>query len=908
MIIVKSLTKKYEQNEVPTISNLSLELPDTGLVTIVGKSGSGKSTLLRILGAIDLNYQGTVIMDGINLKECSNKTLSDLRLKKIGYSFQDDEFDLSQTVYDSLKWPLDIGHMEESSKKALIKATLDLVGLSSKVDQTLNRLSGGERKRVGIARAIILNPQIILLDEPLASIDIDNRLKISELFKTLASKCLIIIVTHTKEKIGGESVLECVDGKFQFIIDNRDYRHVKKKDELKRITYSIGAILYRAIKTLCSHKTKAALAYSSLVVGLISFGFSFIISEGVKTQVINSLKGTLDNNTMLIKKKDNTAKGDMLRGTEISVASMIEKDFSNMIDGHGTYYIANFENMFSSKNAVYIKEGHSTINMSYLSVRHFANPFREQDLEYAFDRKLKNDEVVLVLKEGERKALEKFLHVSNIDDYVKRYNLTIHLDLAQAEMEYENECLFSVEGLVSGKENGILVNNDSWNINFVEETLGLSSLDTVEIEPAKPWEVRKSSYVSIQSDEFLDFYDSFIKREEYMNLALEKTEQFDSRYYVFSDATNKLSGYEIYDVYDSLNSYAKSYCLSSGIYGYAADGRYNGFMKPVFFSSEREKLNRLADANYSSSVDLESFQSSSFNIPDGVLVSDLATSVKGDGIGFVGYDDKPPIVEVGKLPKSVNEILLSNSLFKELFEYDFTKETKLQVTVLKETIFKGTAYKNKFVDIELVVTGVFDNEKQLISQITSFPIAFMVSLIGIKCHKARIDGGMIELEGNVDHDNLIKQLNEVFQNMEFSFPLDVLVDGINEATNIVSLALISFSSFSTLISISLLTLVLLFLVFEDKKGMGIYLVHGFRKRDIINYYIALISLIVFIALISSFIAIIISSAKSFGDISLSSMLSTSIYMILLSLFIITTCSLIIYFKIRKKSITDAFTA
>lgn len=908
MIAIKNLTKKYEQNTTPTISNLSLDLPDTGIVTIVGKSGSGKSTLLRILGAIDLAYEGTVMIEGVNLKKCKSKSLSDLRAKKIGYSFQDDEFDLSQTVYDSLKWPLDIVKMEEASKKALIVSTLELVGLSSKIYQKLNTLSGGERKRVGIARAIILSPRIILLDEPLACIDIDNRLKMNELFKKLSANCLIIIVTHTQEKIGNESILECVDGKFAFITDNRDYKSVKKKTNLVRKMYSIGAIAYRACKTLWSHKTRAVLAYSSLVVGLISFGFSFIISEGVNKQVISSLQGSLDNNTMLIKKKTDSAYDDMLRGTEITVASKLNDSFHQTTNGFGTYYLANFEDMFSTKNAVYIREGYSTINMSYLTARHFANPFREHDLSYSFSRKLEYDEVVLVLKDGERKALEQFLNVSDVDEHVKRHNLTVHLDLAQAEMEYENECLFSVEGVMSGKENGILVNNDSWNINFVEETLGLTALDTVEIEPVKPWEVRKSSYISVENQNFLEFYDSFIKREEYMNLTLEKTEQFETRYYVFSDVTNKLSSYEVYDVYQSLNSYAKSYSLSSGVYGYAADGRYNGFMKPVFFSSEREKLNRLADANYSSSIDLEAFQSSSFNIPNGVLVSDLATSIKGEGIGFVGYDDNPPIIQVGKLPSNVNEILLSSTLFNDLFEYDFNKETKLQVTVLKETVFEGTSYKNKFIDVELTITGVFSSKKQLISQKTSFPISLMISLIGVNADKVRVSGGMIVLENNLNHDSLIKQLNVIYPTIEFSFPLDVLVDGVNEATNVVSMALMAFSSFSTLISISLLTLVLLLLVLEDKKSIGIYLVHGYRKRDILIYYVGLISLIVLIALTSAFISIVFISITSLGDISLLTIFKTTIYMILLSLFIIIVCSLIIYLKISRKSIMDAFNA
>lgn len=148
MIKIRNLCKKYKKEDKYIIQNLNLDLPDTGTVTIIGKSGSGKSTLLRLIGLIDLDYEGSIKINGIELKSMTNNEMSNFRFQNIGFSFQKEEFDESMTVKENLSWQLKITNLDKSSEENAIDSILNLVNLKEKKNELIKNLSGGERKRV----------------------------------------------------------------------------------------------------------------------------------------------------------------------------------------------------------------------------------------------------------------------------------------------------------------------------------------------------------------------------------------------------------------------------------------------------------------------------------------------------------------------------------------------------------------------------------------------------------------------------------------------------------------------------------------------------------------------------------------------------------------------------------------
>lgn len=238
MIKIRNLCKKYKKEDKYIIQNLNLDLPDTGTVTIIGKSGSGKSTLLRLIGLIDLDYEGSIKINGIELKSMTNNEMSNFRFQNIGFSFQKEEFDESMTVKENLSWQLKITNLDKSSEENAIDSILNLVNLKEKKNELIKNLSGGERKRVGIARALINNPNILILDEPFASIDDQNRSIIIKTLNVVARTSLVIVVTHSNDRLENDTLIECVDGNFQIKEDKREFYKIMKVKIKVRKRYS----------------------------------------------------------------------------------------------------------------------------------------------------------------------------------------------------------------------------------------------------------------------------------------------------------------------------------------------------------------------------------------------------------------------------------------------------------------------------------------------------------------------------------------------------------------------------------------------------------------------------------------------------------------------------------------------
>lgn len=196
MIKIKNLTKVYKisKNESCTaLNNISLDLPDKGLIFILGKSGSGKSTLLNMIGTLDDITSGDLIVDGYNIAKFTPLEQQEYRSCYLGFIFQSfvllDEF----TVYENVKLALDIvGSTEE---ERVTKAIKD-VGLEGMEHKFPNELSGGQRQRVAIARALVKNPGMLLCDEPTGNLDFKTSNQILDLLKQESKDKLIIIVSH----------------------------------------------------------------------------------------------------------------------------------------------------------------------------------------------------------------------------------------------------------------------------------------------------------------------------------------------------------------------------------------------------------------------------------------------------------------------------------------------------------------------------------------------------------------------------------------------------------------------------------------------------------------------------------------------------------------------------------------
>lgn len=200
-ILISNLTKKYKKKrkENLILDDINVTFESNRLYMIVGKSGVGKTTFLKCISLLTNVDSGTVKVNNKDLTKLNNQELSDFRNKNIGFVFQ--EYNLLEfiTTRENILLPT-LKNKNNKNKEDRLKTLLDFVNLTDKIDYYPDELSGGEKQRVAITRALINDPDIILADEPTGNVDSKNKENIIKIFKNISrdNKC-VIVVTHDNE-------------------------------------------------------------------------------------------------------------------------------------------------------------------------------------------------------------------------------------------------------------------------------------------------------------------------------------------------------------------------------------------------------------------------------------------------------------------------------------------------------------------------------------------------------------------------------------------------------------------------------------------------------------------------------------------------------------------------------------
>ncbi len=198
LVSVQNVRKSFRQADTPihVLHDVSFDVAAGETLAIVGQSGSGKSTLLALLAGLDLADSGTITIDGRNLASLNQSQLSRFRGQNIGIIFQQFHLMKGLTALENVMLPLDIAGQKQAESKAL--AALDLVGLASRAKHLPQQLSGGEMQRVAIARACVVEPRILLADEPSGNLDHATGERVmDQLFTAVKERGMtLMLVTH----------------------------------------------------------------------------------------------------------------------------------------------------------------------------------------------------------------------------------------------------------------------------------------------------------------------------------------------------------------------------------------------------------------------------------------------------------------------------------------------------------------------------------------------------------------------------------------------------------------------------------------------------------------------------------------------------------------------------------------
>ena len=200
MIKIEHLGKYYGKHKV--LSDISLEVGKGDVFGIVGHSGAGKSTLLRCLNGLEPYSEGSVVVDGKEVKDLNEAQIKLLR-RNMGIIFQNFNLMNSKNVIENILFPLSVWNTPKDQAKRRAEELLELVGLADKSREKIRNLSGGQKQRVGIARALAMNPQVLLCDEATSALDPKTTVSILELLMDINKKfdVTIIVVTHQMEVV-----------------------------------------------------------------------------------------------------------------------------------------------------------------------------------------------------------------------------------------------------------------------------------------------------------------------------------------------------------------------------------------------------------------------------------------------------------------------------------------------------------------------------------------------------------------------------------------------------------------------------------------------------------------------------------------------------------------------------------
>jgi putative ABC transport system ATP-binding protein len=216
MIRLKDLEKavKHGAGQVFLLRRIDLTIAAGDFVTVMGPSGAGKSTLLSILGLLDAGWTGEYELFGEPVHKLSGKQRAELAKRTVGFVFQQYHLLDSLTVAENLEVPLSYRDMRSKDRQALVADTLDRFGMVAKKDLYPNQLSGGQQQLVGVARAVIASPKLLLADEPTGNLHSKQGEEIMQLFKELNRQGTTIVqVTHSESNAGyGNRIVRLRDG------------------------------------------------------------------------------------------------------------------------------------------------------------------------------------------------------------------------------------------------------------------------------------------------------------------------------------------------------------------------------------------------------------------------------------------------------------------------------------------------------------------------------------------------------------------------------------------------------------------------------------------------------------------------------------------------------------------------
>ena len=457
MVKVNNLTKVYKsknKNNCVALNDISFELPDKGLIFVVGKSGSGKSTLLNLLGGLDKETSGDIFVNGNEISKYSENKLYSYRTSMVGFIFQDFHLLDQLTVEENISLSLKL--QNEYSKEEIDKVLKD-VDLEGYNNRYPNELSGGQKQRVAIARALVKQPNVILADEPTGNLDSNTTEQIIKLIKNISEERLVIVVSHNLFDAYeyADRIVELSQGEIiNDLILNKDYSNDIKINDNKVILPLLKRFSDEELDQILVECKKENIKY------LRQDNNKFIDYIPVATK----------DNYIDIKKSNLSVKEAFKFSFIFGKTKIFKLFFSALLAAMIIVVLALSQSVASFDSADLIKEELENSESVYCIRKNVDANIGESHLKNISD---------LDLELFEEKGV----------DIYRLYNDSYHISGTVASSILSMP-LYSVKNIFVGESNGVLVTNKE----YVKKLLSVDELEILEASEYKPYGIYITDY------------------------------------------------------------------------------------------------------------------------------------------------------------------------------------------------------------------------------------------------------------------------------------------------------------------------------------------------------------------------------------------------------------------------------
>lgn len=853
MIEIKNLIKKYDDEVI--FNYLDITFKD-GLTIILGKSGSGKTTLLNLISNLDPLYQGQIIIDGIDIKDVEDKDL--FRYQTFSFIYQDYLLFNELTIFANLSF------YESSPFK--IKEVLSFCNLDLSLKRKVSSLSGGEKQRLAIARAILSQGKIILGDEISGSLDRDNSHKIFALLKKLSLEKRIILITHDRELayLYGDNIYEIKDKKLVNLKISKEKVNYPSLENNKSNNLSIKYIFTYIKEHFIQKKNRNLILISITVLGLVLVSLSLMLTSLTINDLVSSLGSYYNESSYALLKELDQGINEAYSLDRESVEMI--KNEHDTVEEVGTFYVTYFPG-FLEESYMSFKEGNYPINfyeLNILSINEYQN-YYDLGLD---EEKLSYDEIILKLRKKDIKRIADSLdiddNVYSLNNYLKTQQTSIEFYFKNSQWSYEDTITLSLKKVIEGEDIGIVHSSLDFSAHLFEEKMHYQSSNDLFSHEEVPWTLKKVYYLQVKKNQSLNLLKSLCKDISYQDYSFDL---IDSNYISYLSKGEHLDKIMVYcqskdnPSLAELNSIVEEENLDD--YLYSVNETYQVLNQlnlesftysTLIFNNEDACLrfineHEISEENYIYSPPLLDNTYSSY-LQGGIGTLNLQQSLK-----YQPCQNKTFLE--GNVPLNYQELAISLGASKILFPNLDTSEVlgkNIYFTILRNVYYDSISYSYFWEYVKIKISGIIDDDEIKIYSFDDFNIFFYIDNFAYNFLELNLNG--IKFTSPKSPEEYLQYLERKYLDYSIANPSFEINSSLDQMIKYLKMVMLFFGLLIALSSAFLSFLFSKMFLNENGKEIALFKAFGISRKSLKYIFMANCLLVGLLSFVNSSIVIL----------------------------------------------------